>query len=195
MAQWQPTSEFGMGRLLKRTRGGPQCVRNPDSLKLALERSGAGRHLQPRRLLRVARGRPPAQRAGVGHPSGLGRPAGAPRAGARDSRGGAGDARGVSRTWVAGMWPLLSRDPFPKCRCGPTWMRPPAPTSVGSRRQSSRAKREVFLSLSKMLWCQSGCPHRSPTSISRGDSHRRKPRPGDAHSTTFRDTTRPRVVP
>ena len=56
---------------------------------------GAGRHLQPGRLVRLACGRPAAQRAGVGDPARLGRSAGAAGAGAGHPGRGAGCAGGM----------------------------------------------------------------------------------------------------
>jgi hypothetical protein len=43
---------MAIGRLLKPTRGRPQCGREPDVLKLALERLGTGQSGRPVRLAR-----------------------------------------------------------------------------------------------------------------------------------------------
>lgn len=90
-------SHTGYGRLLEQTSGRPQCDREPDALKLALERLGT-RHSagsRARRLVRVARGRPAAKRPGVGDAPRLGRTTCAPGAGAGHPGGGAGDAGGA----------------------------------------------------------------------------------------------------
>ena len=59
--------------------------------------AGAGWHLEPGRLVRLARRRTAAERARVGPPPGLGRKAGAAGAGAGDPGCGFGDARGAPR--------------------------------------------------------------------------------------------------
>jgi hypothetical protein len=64
------TAHLGRGMPLpvERTRGHPQCYCDSDVSKLALERLGrAGRHLEPRGLMRLARGRAAKERPEVGH--------------------------------------------------------------------------------------------------------------------------------
>ena len=81
------------------SRPGSERPPAPRSAPRAQGAGGAGRHLEPGGLVRLARRRPAAERPRVGDAAGLGRTAGAAGAGTGDSSGSARDAGGARRVW------------------------------------------------------------------------------------------------